>query len=94
MSKDVTNFLREFNETVKDCEALLSIARDSELQLEACRKLEKKILEVREEKARAIDEQDEDYANCLLGCSCAAKAVHAELQMWLLLKQEEPEDAE
>lgn len=93
MSKGIGRFLQEFNVVIKDCENMCSIARDSELQTAACRKLEGKILEISEEKRRAVEKQDEDYANCLLGCSCAARAVLAELQMWLLLKQEKPENA-
>src|SRR6266481_2992539 len=93
MNKHIANFLRKFNEVIKDGEILRSIARDSELQLQACRNLEQKILEVRNEKERAIEKQDEDYANCLLGCECSARTVLAELRMWLLLKDERPEDA-
>jgi hypothetical protein len=93
MNKDIANFLHSFNEVIKDGEMLRSIARASDLQLEACRKLEQKMLEIREEKERAIEKQDEDYANCLLGCECSARTVLAELRMWLLLKQEEPEKA-
>jgi hypothetical protein len=93
MIKGATAFFQEFNTFIKTCEMFCSIARDSELQRDACRKLEFKILEIHEEKNCAIENQDEDYANSLLGCACAAKAVLSELRMWLLLKEEKPENA-
>jgi hypothetical protein len=51
------------------------------------------VAEILEEKYHAVQKQDEDYANCLLGCECAARAVLAELHMWLLIKEEHPDDA-
>ena len=93
MIKDQATFFEGFNAFIKSCEMFCSIARDSELQRDACRKLEHKILEIHEEKKYAIENQDEDYANSLLGCACATKAILSELRMWLLLKEEKPENA-
>ena len=50
MTKDATAFFEGFNALIKSCEIFCSIARDSELQRDACRKLEYKILEVQKEK--------------------------------------------
>jgi hypothetical protein len=93
MDSRVPAFLHSFNQTIEQCEHLISIARDSALQLVACSQLEQEIIRVLEEKNHASEDGDEDYANCLLGCECVARALLAELSMWLLLKQEEPEKA-
>jgi hypothetical protein len=45
------------------------------------------------EKGSAIAAGDEDYANALLGCACAAEALGAEISMWLLIKEGRPDDA-
>ena len=93
MSNCLPNFIIEFNERVKESEIFLSIARDSELQQEACENLESVLSEIAQEKRIAVENNNEDYANLLLGCECAAKSLHHELKMWLLLKQEKPEEA-
>jgi hypothetical protein len=49
--------------------------------------------QIASEKAAAVGSSDEDYANLLLGCECVARSLFAELQMWLLLKQEDPDAA-
>ena len=93
MSNCLPNFISEFNERVKESEIFLSIARDSELQQEACENLKNILPEIAQEKKAAIKNNDEYYANVLLGCECVAKSLLNELKMWLLLKQEKPEAA-
>ena len=93
MTDNLPPFLTEFNDTIKDTEVFLSIARASELQQDASEVLERLSPKIAEEKARGIATKDEDYANMLLGCECVARALIAELKMWILLKQEEPEAA-
>ena len=93
MTDNLPPFLTEFNEAVKETEVFLSIARASELQQDASEALEQLIPEIAEEKARAVKDKNEDYANMLLGCECVAAALIAELKMWILLKQEEPDAA-
>ena len=93
MSDDLLPFLTKFNDAVKETGRFLSIARASKLQQDALEALGQLILEIAEEKARAIEVKNEDYANMLLGCECVAAALIAELKMWILLKQEEPDAA-
>ena len=93
MTDSLSPFLTEFNEAVKETEVFLSIARASELQQAALEALEQLIPKIAEEKARAVKDKNEDYANMLLGCECVAAVLIAELKMWILLKQEKPDAA-
>ena len=93
MSKPLPGFVAEFNSLVKESENMLSIARDSELQRAACYVLEDALQRTRTEKHEAIAGGDEDYANLLLGCESVARALLAEINMWLLLKEEKPNEA-
>ena len=93
MSDAPPPFIAAFNQAVKDAEIFLFITRDSELQKAACRTLEELLAQIAAEKARAIAQHDENHANLLLGCQCVAKALIAELRMWLLLKEQKPEQA-
>ena len=93
MSNLISKFIVEFNDLVKESEVLLSIARDSELQQEACENLENVLPEIAQKKKKAIENNDEDYANLLLGCECVAKSFLNELKMWLFLKQDKPDEA-
>ena len=93
MSNDLPNFIIQFNNLVEESQIFLSIARASELQQEVCENLESVLSEIAQEKKKAIENNNEDYANLLLGCECVTKSLLNELQMWLLLKQEKPEAA-
>jgi hypothetical protein len=89
----MNKFIESFNETVKEVEVYLSIARDSDLQRDAILTVENLIEEVSKEKSQAINKQNEDYANQLLGCECVCEMLVAELEMWILLKEESPNEA-
>ena len=93
MSNDLPNFIIQFNNFVEESQILLSIARDSELQQEEYENLENILPEIAQEKKKAIENNNEDYANLLLGCECVTNFLINELKMWLLLKQEKPEKA-
>ena len=93
MSNFLSKFMVEFDNLVKESEVLLSIARDSALQQEACENLESILSKIAQEKKKAIENNDEDYANILLGCECVTNFLINELKMWLLLKQDKPEEA-
>jgi hypothetical protein len=93
MNRRESEFVLGVNAVIEEGERLHWIVRDGELQREACARLEDKVAEILKEKHRAVLVQDEDYANCLLGCECTARAVSAELRMWILLKEEQPDDA-
>ncbi len=93
MNEHQESFLRIFNKKVSELEVYLGITRASDLQRQACTDVEELLKKIHSEKQKAIQSADEDYANLLLGCECAASAVLAELQMWLLLKEDRPDDA-
>jgi hypothetical protein len=93
MSDPVPVFVNEFNKIVKDCAIFICITRDSELQKQACAKLRELLARVEAEKEFAAASGDEDYANLLLGCECIADALISEINMWLLLKEGQPDKA-
>ncbi len=93
MTDKLPRFVEDFNAAVKGAEVFLCIARDSGLQREACAELEELLEQVALEKAKAISEANEDYANLLLGCEFVSEALAAELQMWLALKSDDPDKA-
>lgn len=93
MSEQIPPFVAEFNQTVKDVEHLLSIARAGELQREALVTLDSTLARVATAKATAVANGEEDYANLLLGCECVAATLMSEIKMWLLLKEEKPDEA-
>lgn len=93
MNNNLSPFVKEFNQAVDDAEIFLSIVRDSKLQEMTCRTLEDMLPRIAAEKKTAIAQGNENYANLLLGCQCVARMLIAELKMWLLLKQEQPDEA-
>ena len=93
MSNCLCDFIIEFNDLVKESEKFLSIVRDSELQRKVCENLENVLPKIAQEKKTVIEGNNEDYANLLLGCECVTKSLLNELKMWLLLKQDKPDEA-
>jgi len=93
MNKAGKKYLEHFNGTIRECEIFCSIARDSGLQRDAIAQLGKLIEELRGLKAKAVEAGDEDLANILLGCESVANCISAEIAMWLLLKEEKPDEA-
>jgi hypothetical protein len=93
MNRRESEFVNSINAVIEEGERLHWVVRDSELQRSACERLQDKLTEILREKQLAVQKQDEDYANCLLGCECAARAVLAELYMWLQLKDQHPDEA-
>jgi hypothetical protein len=51
------------------------------------------LTECKQQKAAAVTAGDEDFANLLLGFECAARCLRSEIEMWLLLKEEKPDEA-
>lgn len=81
------------NQEIQRIENLLCITRNSDLQRQALASLEGVEATIRTAKDNAIADNDEDLANLLLGFQCVAEALSSELEMWLLLKDEEPDSA-
>ena len=86
-------FLEEYNEVISACGVLCFCTRDTGLQEEGCLRLEALRSRIENEKAKAIEAADDKFANDLLGCSCLASAMIAELRMWVLLKEQDPDRA-
>ena len=93
MNEQLTPAIKDFNRVVENAEILLSISRATELQEQALEDLKQAALQLKDEKDFAVGQANEDYANGLLGCECVTAALSAELKMWMLLKQERPEEA-
>jgi hypothetical protein len=93
MNDGFSEHSKKFEELMKDVQILLSIARDSDLQRAAVVKLTDFLRILGEWKYEAIAETNEDRANLILGMECAVKSFRSELEMWLLLKAEKPEEA-
>ena len=88
-SSVVTNF----DALSKECQALLFITRDTASQREACVKLSDAIGNLRNVKHQVVSEAAEDFANLLLGFEFVAGCLQAELEMWMLLKEGNPDKA-
>jgi hypothetical protein len=85
--------LRRFDDTAHNAQILLSMARDRNLQQAAIAELESLAKEIEDWKGEAIAANNEDHANLFLAMSCTTQALIAEINMWLLLKTEEPDKA-
>src|SRR5438128_1619568 len=93
MTPSIPAVVAEFNTVIEEVQVLLSIARSSLLQRDACTRLQAQSQILTTEKARAVEDANEDLANLLLGCQCVNTSLLAELNMWLLLKEERPDEA-
>jgi hypothetical protein len=93
MNKITRNFISELNANIEEIEVLNNIARDSQLQREACKQLIGIAGRVAELKLEAIQNSDEDAANLLLGFECVIEFLKSEITMWLFLKSDQPDEA-
>jgi hypothetical protein len=93
MTDSQAEFIGRFNEALQERCIYRYITRDSDLQKTACAELEEMLSIITAEKAKAIEADDEFFANVLLGCECLTAASIAEIKMWLLLKESNPDAA-
>ena len=93
MTETLPPFVESFNEVIRDAEIFASMARAKELQTEACQKLTGLLDDVSDEKKSAIQAENADYANLLLGCECVAGGILAEITMLIQLKNDDSENA-
>ena len=93
MNDNPPPFVEGINSAMKEAGVFLSIARCSELQQEAIESLKVIKAKVSLLKGKAIAERNENHANILLGYECDISSLIAELEMWILLKQENPDAA-
>ncbi len=85
--------IERFSAEAEEAEALAFIARATELQIEQVQILSDFHGELEMLKSDRISERDEDGANLVLSLECMIEALRAELQMWVELKSERPEEA-
>lgn len=93
MTEESIPIIDEFNELLNEMQALLFITRDSGLQHTAIEQIDHLLVQLEEEKSEAIAVGKEDFANFLLSCQCMANGLKAELTMWILLKECDPDKA-
>ena len=93
MHSELTVWIEDFNAKIESVVKFLNITTGFEIQTAAIELLDKVLLTLKERKLAAIQSRNEDLANVILGCECAAKALRCELQMWLSLKREDPHAA-
>lgn len=86
-------YLSKFNDVVKRCENMAIITRDNNLQQSAVEDLSRLIGDIRSLKELSIKAKDEDDANGFLSLECAAMSLQSTIKMWLLIKQDKPDDA-
>lgn len=82
-----------FNKGIQEAEIFLCLARSSRLQLEQCLALDLLLRDATRVKHEAIRRREEDSANLFLGFECVIGAVRSELMMWILLKQDMPNES-
>lgn len=93
MNDDFPSLAKELNAVIEDAEVFRYITRCSDLQKNAIKSLKDLQTKILSLKSDAIADKNEERANILLGYECAISGLIAELEMWLLLKQETPDKA-
>ena len=86
-------FVSPFNEAIANAEVYLCITRDSGCQRDCIQTISQLRSQAADPKVCAIKDQSESVANLLLGYECVFSALLAELEMWVLLKAENPDSA-
>jgi hypothetical protein len=89
----INEIIDEFNEQANEAACLAFIARDASLQRACVANLQVVQKNIEAARRQAASERDCNAANFLLGLRCAARAFASELQVYLLLKDSEPEEA-
>lgn len=93
MTEDLQQLIEELNERIKDAEVFICAARNSGLQQDQVKKLSELTEELAIRKNDAVQNNDENMANLLLGYECVTRALSSEILMWINLKQDDPDTA-
>jgi hypothetical protein len=93
MSSEISERIGKFNEIAGEARRLLLITRGSELQQAMVDRLSTFLEALANWKSEAVAQQDEGLANLFLGLECIVEALIAELNMWVMLKNDKPDDA-
>ena len=93
VTQEEASYIEKFNEAVTHFSHFCFCTIDSGLQKEASAQIYDFLQQLAEDKAAAVATGDERWANFLLGCECRLKGMRAEILMWVLLKEEKPDEA-
>jgi len=93
MNKEVKLFLKEFNEVTRECGKFCFMSRGKEYQQEAIKKLTTLKQKATSLKERMIKVKDENPANTMLSLEKLIDAMITELEMWIALKEDNPNKA-
>lgn len=93
MNEQIKEFLSLFQEVTNDAQRFCFAARAKEFQAEAIARLKDLRIEASRLKADMIAAQDEQSANLMLSTEERIDALMSELQMWVALKEDNPNAA-
>ncbi|MDK2907298.1 MAG: hypothetical protein PWQ66_1259 [Petrotoga sp.] len=93
MNREIELFLKDFNEVIIECGKFLFISRDKEFQQEAVKKLTTLKQRAISLKEQMIKVEDENSANTMLSLENLIDAMVNELEMWIALKEDDPNKA-
>jgi len=93
MNKEIELFLKEFNEVIRECEKFCFMSRGKEFQQEAIKKLTILMQKATSLKEQLIKVKDENSANTMLSLENLIDAMINELEMWIALKEGNPNKA-
>jgi hypothetical protein len=93
MNSDLEELIRQFNEVGRQAQTLAFLPRAQHLQEEACRTLRALLHRLKQEKAARQRAKDELASNTILALELTLTAGLRELEMWIALKNDQPEVA-
>ena len=93
MNKEIELFLNEFNEVIRECGKFCFMSRGKEFQQEAVKKLKTLKQRAISLKEQMIKVKDENSANTMLSVENLIDAMINELEMWIALKEDNPNKA-
>jgi len=93
MNKEIELFLKEFNEVIRECGKFCFMSRGKEFQQEAVKKLTTLKQRAPSLKEQMIKVKDENSANTMLSLENLIDAMINELEMWIALKEDDPNKA-
>jgi len=93
MSREIDELIGEFERLTEDCAKFLFITRGKEFQQEAVEKLSALKQKISLFKEKAVEKEDEDSANLALSLELFISAFISELEMWMELKEDNPNKA-
>lgn len=86
-------FVEQFNCLLEEAHQMCGLTRQSGLQSETIDSLLELQIQMVTLKEKYVDQKCEGIANLLLGFQCSCQTIISELQMYILLKQEKPDQA-